>query len=569
MKATDPKFLEKSRSVFTSHAAQSLADIRAKVSAAPTTTARRDSLSALDSLERFFGKALTSIPADTRHLRQLLKEGSAIRFGVSAKRYANIVSLVVAAVRAYGGGPEPITTRIPLTASWQRLLDSIARPQRRMALYRLACFCSHMGVEPSQMGPQALAGFYEALDAEDLVKLPKNVLKFTIANWNMCSREVPDWPAFKLSSPFRTTPYTLALAAFPETFRADVAAWVERVSHPDVFDPNALKKPLKKATVDGYIMAIRRFASALVHRKAAALETIDSLGALFIGDRFKQGLRFFVDRAGGAVTGQIVALAHDLRNIAKHHCKVGAAPLNEIIGICNNLDSHVGRQLSEKVRQRLRQFDQPENVQRLLDLPAEERSRGTKCANPIRQAKFMERALAIDLLIHTCLRIQNLRTINLETNLYVANGKAYLTFKGETVKNGRQLDFELPDPVANSLTEFLEVYRPRLATSKNPYLFVGTGLRPRSHGALRTAITECLKKRAGLEMHPHLFRHAIGKIVVEKDPGAYAAFSQHLGHARIDTTLSNYLGTETKSAGRHVNRLLTEALADSRDKANG
>lgn len=569
MKISNPEFLKKSGSVFTSHAAQSLADIRAKVAATPTSTARRDTLSALDSVERVFGKPLAMIPADGQRLRQLFKGGCAVTFEISDKRYANIRSLVASAVRTHGNGPEPITKRIPLTEDWERLLSFIARPQRRMALYRLACFCSHMGIGPLQVGPDALVGFHEALDAEDVVKHPNKVLKATIANWNMCGREVTDWPAIKLASPFRATPYTFPLSAFPLSFQDDIAAWVNRVSKPNVFEANGLKKPLKQITVDGYIMTIRRFASALVHRKVLPLEKIESLGILFIEGRFKEGLTFFVERAEGRVTAHIAGLAQDIRNIAKHHCKAGPETLNALTGICNNLDSLAGRELSEKVRKRLRQFDDPENKRRLLELPAAERARGLKCKSPIRQAKFMERALAVDLFIHCCLRIKNLRSIHLETDIYVANGKSYLTFKAESVKNGRRLDFELPELLAAALTEFLGVYRPRLQPGTNPYLFAGTEGRPKSYGALHAAVTGCLKKRAGLEMHPHLFRHAIGKFVVEQDPGAYAAFSQHLGHARMDTTLSNYLGTETKAAGRHVNGLLTKALAEAKDKTNG
>lgn len=569
MKAIDPKFLEKSRTVFTSTAAMSLADIRAKATATPASAVRRDTLSALDSLARFYERPLATIPADGRHLRTMLREGSSARFGVSAKRFANVASLITAAVRTYGNGPQPVTTRIPLTHGWRALLDTVTRRQRRMALYRLACYCSHMAIEPSHVGAEALLGFYEALDAEDLVKHPKKVLKFTIANWNMCGREVSGWPAIKLSSPFKATPYTLPLASFPPAFQTDVAGWVQRVSKPDVFEIGALKKPLKKTTIAGYIMTIRRFASALIHRGAVPLAKMTSLGKFFADTNFKEGLTFFVERDSGAVTQHLVSLAHDLKNIAKYHCKVAPEVLGTITGICTNLDNQVGRQLSEKVRQRLRQFDDPENVKRLLELPGNERARGLKCANQVRQAKFMERALAIDLLIHCCLRIQNLRTINLTTDIYVANGNSYLTIAGERVKNGRQLDFQLPPPLADALATFIEVYRPRLCPWESPYLFTGIKGGPRSHGAMRTAIKECVKKRTGLEMHPHLFRHTIGKIIIEQDPGAYAAFSQHLGHTRMDTTLSNYLGTETKAAGRHVNGLLTKALIDAKGRSDG
>jgi integrase len=68
-------------------------------------------------------------------------------------------------------------------------------------------------------------------------------------------------------------------------------------------------------------------------------------------------------------------------------------------------------------------------------------------------------------------------------------------------------------------------------------------------------------RRAGLEMNPHLFRHAVAKIAVEADPGAYLAVSRVLGHITLDTTMGHYLGTESKAAGRHVDTLLTAVKA--------
>ncbi len=68
-----------------------------------------------------------------------------------------------------------------------------------------------------------LDGFYEALDAEEVDKHPDKVVKHTIAHWNMCRKAVSGWPDFKLASPFRATPYTLPLAAFPLSFQEDVS----------------------------------------------------------------------------------------------------------------------------------------------------------------------------------------------------------------------------------------------------------------------------------------------------------------------------------------------------------
>ena len=83
---------------------------------------------------------------------------------------------------------------------------------------------------------------------------------------------------------------------------------------------------------------------------------------------------------------------------------------------------------------------------------------------------------------------------------------------------------------------------------------------------MRHDFTRGMRKRAGLVMNPHLMRHAVAKIVVERDPSLYAVVSRQLGHKRMDTTMQNYLGTETRASGRHINKLLRQALADPKIK---
>jgi integrase len=62
-------------------------------------------------------------------------------------------------------------------------------------------------------------------------------------------------------------------------------------------------------------------------------------------------------------------------------------------------------------------------------------------------------------------------------------------------------------------------------------------------------------------MNPHLFRHAIARIVTDADPGAYLPVSRVLDHTTLDTTMAHYLGAGTKASGRYVDRLLVKAEA--------
>ena len=76
---------------------------------------------------------------------------------------------------------------------------------------------------------------------------------------------------------------------------------------------------------------------------------------------------------------------------------------------------------------------------------------------------------------------------------------------------------------------------------------------------MRVAISEPLKRHAGIEVNPHLVRQVIAKFVVERNPEMYVAVSRRLGHKSINTTLGSYLGTETRAASRQINRLLDQA----------
>ena len=106
---------------------------------------------------------------------------------------------------------------------------------------------------------------------------------------------------------------------------------------------------------------------------------------------------------------------------------------------------------------------------------------------------------------------------------------------------------------------FLADHRPQLPGCDGPYLFPGQDGGPKSDNAMREAVSAYVRKHSGITLSPHLYRHAIAKIVVERDPGMYIAVSRHLGHRSMATTLGSYLGTETRAASRRLNRLLLDA----------
>lgn len=178
------------------------------------------------------------------------------------------------------------------------------------------------------------------------------------------------------------------------------------------------------------------------------IEEITGLAVFFEGDNFKGGLRHFLREgaeAGEPRTDVAHRIAKGLCNVARHYVCVEASTLEAIDLICRRLDPRHPRTMGRRNLDRLEQLDDPANVARLLAFPAEEAARAQRLSNPFRRAKGMERALAVVLLIYTGLRIKNLRHIRLDRDLRRAGDAVMLKIDAAEVKNGKELQFELPD----------------------------------------------------------------------------------------------------------------------------
>lgn len=211
--------------------------------------------------------------------------------------------------------------------------------------------------------------------------------------------------------------------------------------------------------------------------------------------------------------------------------------------------------MTDTNRERLAAFDDPEVVTRFLALPERERIAVLKHANPMRVTRGIERALALALFIHAGLRLQTLRTLKLDYFRWAHCRECHIYIAPEAMKAGRPHELVLSSEAAALLELYQRNYRDRLPGAAGPYLLPGKNEGTRSKNAMYEAAKTAFKQ-AGLKAHPHLVRHIIAKICRERDPTSAFAVSRVLGHASLNTTNAHYLGTESKAAGRFVDRLL-------------
>jgi integrase len=60
----------------------------------------------------------------------------------------------------------------------------------------------------------------------------------------------------------------------------------------------------------------------------------------------------------------------------------------------------------------------------------------------------------------------------------------------------------------------------------------------------------------GVRISAHQFRHLLGYLYLQKNPGGHEVVRRFLGHKRIETTIAFYCGMEQAAAVEHFDRFI-------------
>ena len=263
-------------------------------------------------------------------------------------------------------------------------------------------------------------------------------------------------------------------------------------------------------------------------------------------------------------------LARTLLQIARQWVKVDAAILSgELRRLASAVPSPLPG-LTEKNKRTLRQFDDPAILRRLYDLPNRLWAEVKRESNPDRFTLVKaQAAIALAVLCYMPLRLQNVAGLTFEGHLFLREGRgaiSTLEVPAGEVKNGKVITFEIPSGDEHiNLVKMLIEYRNRIAPKvigKRPErLFVRADGAPKSQWAVAWMIRKYLKRRAGIVLSPHQFRHLSAKVVLDLEPGNFETPQHLLGHNSRETTAKSYTGIDSRRAARHFRRLVGQALA--------
>jgi integrase len=562
-----PEGIATGHSPFVAPGIPTFADLLERVHSDPDLTQQRraDLRSAVRGFARLMGQEPALMPALPSLYRRRLAGLNPAATGLSAKRLANIKADVMHCLRRYGAVKR--RNALPgLDPAWQVLWTDLTVFER-CQLSRFARWCSAMAIPPTGVDDQVAARFQADLVAESFLRDPEGLVQQARHAWNRVRDRTPGETLQPLAIPRRRDTYGIPVTAFPARFQAELDAYCRHLAGADPLAEDGPVRALRPASVKRIRGQILQLAAGLIHAGPREPADIASLADLITPTALKTSLGFFLARAGNQSTVQISMLAAMALNIGRHWLKLDPATLEAIQRLARKVAVRQ-RDMTEKNHERLRQFDDPGNLERLLfyadDLFRELVQRDDHSRDAALQAQT---AIAVELLIAAPIRSHNLVALQLDVHVlrsHAANGAVwYLVITADQTKNRKRLEFRLSERLVGLLRIYLEQYRPLLAEPGNAFLFPsGTGHLATSSLAAR--LKASVFRRTGLRVNPHLFRHFAGKLILTARPGAYGVVEHVLGHRDPTTTRTFYTGTETAAATRHFDALVQETRAQLR-----
>ena len=529
-----------------------------------SATRLRDLRSAVKRVANLLGDEPAGLPLDIAGISARLNTINPLAAGMTAKRLANIRSDFLAAAKVCG--VQPVTGRKSLSPEWAKLFKRLSGRRAHIGLSRLARYASARGIRPCDINDDVIVGFIAAVRNGSLHREPNRLHRQVTLIWNEAAARVPGLGLQTVTvASFRGPPKRVDWALLPAAFRQDVDNYLSWGSGSDPFAADARSRALAPETLRLRRDQIHAAASALVEcgTKPASIR---SLADLVTANNLKTILRRRLERVGGEENSFNHNLGRVLLQIAREWVKVDPPVLAELKRLVGKMPVPA-MGLTDKNKRFLRQFDDPKALRRLVQLPEQLWSEVKRDSKPsFRTLAKAHAALAIAVLTYIPLRVQNLSDLAFDTHLFLRAGTgaiSTLELSNGEVKNKRDLAFDIPHAVAKMLLEYRDRIAPRIIGHRPARLFVKVDGTPKGQRSVARLIASYAKRRAGIVVSPHQFRHLSAKVLLDAQPGAFETVRQLLGHKNDQTTVNAYAGIDSRRAARHHQHLIDKAIADA------
>jgi integrase len=523
---------------------------------------RRDLRSSIKRVALLVDDDPARIPLDLRAISAKLASVNPVAAGLTSKSFSNIRSNFLAAVKLSGLRQRP--ARTPLSPAWAELFENHLSARRaHIGLSRLARYASAKGIEPEEINDAAIEACITAVRNETLHGKPNDLHRAMAIIWNEAVQQSGlDLQPVKVPS-FRVPAKRIEWALLANAFRKDVDKCLTWCSGSDAFAANARSRALAPQTVQLRQNHIHAAVTALVASGVKPTD-ITSLADLVTPENFKRILRLRHETVEGRENAFNGDLGRALVRIAREWVKVDADVLIELRRLAGKVPIPMSG-LTAKNKRALRQFDDPAVMQRWFNLPSRLWDEVKRDAKPNLQTLVKaQAALAVAILSYMPLRLQNLATLTFDVHLFMREGAratSSLELSAGEVKNRRELAFDIPSDVAKMLIEYRNRIAPKVIGRRPDGLFVKADGTSKNQSSVAWLIRKYLKRRAGIVLSSHQFRHLSAKVLLDAEPGSFETVRQLLGHKSLTTTVGAYAGIDSRRAARHHQHLIEKALA--------
>lgn len=528
-----------------------------------SATRLRDLRSATKRVADLLGNEPAAISLDLGVIAAGLSAIRPIAGGMTPKRFSTIRSDFLAAVKASRVMPVEFEAAKTLTPAWTKLFERLSGRRAHIGLSRLARYASAKGIEPKDINDAAIDGFIAAVRCGSLHQHVNALHRQVTLIWNKAARDRKLALRSVTVASFRGPPKRIAWSLLPASFRRDVDDYFHWAGRSDPFAVDARPRALAPRTIGLRRNQIHAAVAALIN-SGVKPATIRSLADLFTPPNFKSILQRRLEIVGGGENAFNKDLGSIMVLIAREWAKVEGAALVELKRLVSKLPAPLTG-LTRKNKHFLRQFDDPKALMRLVGLPERLWKELRRDSRPnFRTLAKAQAALAIAILTYMPVRVQNLAALTFDVHLFLRTGAgtiSTLELSSDEVKNKTELAFDIPPQVAKMLIEYRERIAPRIIGHRPARLFVNADGTPKSERTVAWLISTYSKKRAGIVLTPHQFRHLSARILLDEQPGNFEGIRQLLGHKRRSTSADAYAGIDSRRAGRHHQRLIEDAIA--------
>jgi hypothetical protein len=457
-----------------------------------------------------------------------------------------------------------------LTAEWEELRAQTSDSVSRSRLSSFIRYCSANKIAPQEVNDAVVDKF--VVYRNRCCKPADDAFRRLLARaWNANFRNIPGWPKRQLVEPPIRLRVEVEWEEFPKGLRRDVDKYLKGLTQIRKGRTGRHIKPLRPVTIQGRRAELQAAARMAV-KIGIPIEKLDSLGSMLkpkVAERILDG---YWQKNGEKPKVYTIDLARRFVAIAKETKCLNESDCEKLHGMWRRLNEERPPEgLTEKNLTFLRMVLTPGVWGRIVRLPFAmmEEARRQRHA-PIRAAVIAQKAVAIAIEAVAPVRLANLASIRLGTNLSKPGGpnsNYWLHFTPENTKNNVRLQFVLKEYLTELIDEYVQDFWPTLLRGrKEDYLFPGWHKGAKGKVSFSVEISRYIYKATGLKMTVHQFRHAAGALILKNRPGEFELVRQILGHRSIATTMRCYIGLETIQASEiftnmvvaEINRNLTE-----------